>query len=207
MKRFHKTLLAAACTLALTAGFAALLRPAQAQTPAKAPSLIKTCNLVSVFNKLDMKSAGDDEIKGIDAKLNGDLKKAEDELQRLNEERREFRDSEEAKRTEEKILKQAADIESMRRFAEQRLLMEQRVRTVAIYRAILKGIEDYSKDNGIALVLMVDEPDIRGARSQGELLSKISLRKVLYADPSMDITRELIEKLNAEYARNKKPKP
>ena len=207
MTRVHKSLLAVVAAALLAAAFSAV--PTIAQTPAASdPKLIKVVNLVDVFNKMDMKIEGDNEIRDLGAKLEEDRKKLEDDLASLKKLSASYNEkSDEFRQTEEKMLRKVSEIAAQSDFVERRLLMEQRLKTIQIYRTLLKGVDDYAKANGIALVLMTDTPDLLGARSQQELLSKISLKKVIYAHESMDITKALVVKLNTEYQQDKSKKP
>lgn len=210
MTRLHKPFAALAATLLLAGAVISL--PALAQTgggtvPSK-PTAIKVMNLVEVFNKMDMKIEGDNDIRDLGTKLENDRKKMEDELETLKKEIGSYADkSNEYRLTEEKMLRKASEISAQADFIERRLLMEQRLKTIQIYRTLLKGVDDYAKANSIALVLMTDTPDLLAARSLPDLTQKIALKKVIYAHESMDITKDLTIKLNTDFQQEKSKKP
>jgi Skp family chaperone for outer membrane proteins len=209
MNRKLTSLLAAAAVLAL-AGAALLSVPASAQTRpdsvviSKTPSGIRTVDLVKAFNGLQQKTDGETEIRNLKDKLDKDGDTLNKELDALHKELELYKsESPEFRATEEKLLRKVADVASYGEFEERRLLLEQRLKTLQTYSTLRKGVEDYARENNIALVLMTDEPNLIDARSQQELLAKISTRKVIYAHESMDITSKVIERLNADYQRQK----
>jgi Skp family chaperone for outer membrane proteins len=201
---------AAVAALAVAVGLPAVL-PARGQTrpdaPAGRPSAIKTVDLVKAFNSMLQKTEGDNDIRDLKEKLEKDAQNLANELEQLRKELDLYKkDTPEYRQTEEKVLRKVSEVAAQGDFVERRLLLEQRLKTLQIYSALRKGVEDYAKSNNIALDLMTDEPNLLDARSQQELLSKISLRKVIYAHESMDITRQIIEQVNADYLRDKKAK-
>ena len=99
----------------------------------------------------------------------------------------------------ERLLKKGMEVETFARFQQQKLILERRIKTASLYRRINAAVEQYSKANGIALVLVTDDADIAGARTTEELLSRITIRKVIYAHESLDISDKIIEKMNTEY--------
>jgi Skp family chaperone for outer membrane proteins len=209
MTRKLKTLLAAAAVLAVAV--AALVSvPAGAQTRpdsvvvAKTPTGIRTVDLVKAFNNLTQKTDGETDIRNLKDKLDKDGKTLNDELEALKKELDLYKsESPEYRVTEEKLLRKVSDVAAFGEYVERRLLLEQRLKTLQTYSALRKGVEDYARENGIALVLMTDEPNLLEARSQEALLQRISMRKVIYAHESMDITSKVVERLNADYQRQK----
>jgi Skp family chaperone for outer membrane proteins len=82
--------------------------------------------------------------------------------------------------------------------------MEQRLRTVQIYKAINDAVKRYAEDNGIGIVLVSDEVDFSNVPTTEAVQQKIALRKVMYSHPDFDITQKVIEKMNGEYKLNGK---
>ncbi|MFP4105087.1 MAG: OmpH family outer membrane protein [Phycisphaerae bacterium] len=69
--------------------------------------------------------------------------------------------------------------------------------TVVIYKNIRKAIEETAEDRGLKLVLP-DTSRIK-ADTPEELVEKVRQPRVLYFHESLDITREVIERLNNTY--------
>jgi len=160
-------------------------------------------NIVSVFKGLDAKKAGDAEIDVLGKKLEDERRAKQDELESMKKEMEGYNHASDLFRDmQDKLFKKAMELEAFSHYIEQKLLMEQRVRTAAIYKSMNDAIEGYSKANGIALVLVVEDASMSDARTPQDLLSKITVRKVMYADSSLDITAALIEKMNSEGKRH-----
>jgi Skp family chaperone for outer membrane proteins len=163
------------------------------------PVRIAVVNIVTVFNKLDVKKAGDSEIELLGKKLEDERRGKEDELTNLKKEVLSYDvNSPEYKDTQEKMIRKAMDLQSFSRYMEQKVLLETRLRTAAIYRSMNKAIADFSREKGIGLVLATDDPDLSNARSQEELLAKITVRKVIYFHESFDITNAIVDKMNTD---------
>lgn len=190
------TKLLAVSVLGVMLSLSSASAPAATEPP---PVRIAVVNIVKIFNALDVKKNGDAEIERLGKQLTDERKAKEDELDKLKTELNELApDSPEYKEISEKMLRKAVELQSFSRYMEQKLLMETRLRTAAIYKSMNKSIEEFSRANGIGLVLASDDPDLTGARSQEELLSKITIRKVIYAHESFDITKSITEKMNTD---------
>jgi len=173
-----------------------------AQTPAAAPPPTKLAvvNIVDVFNRSNMKIDGDTQLENLSKDLQDQRRKMQakvDELGKTIEELK--KDSPDYKVLSEDLMKKAMELQAFSQYTEQKLLLEQRLMTAKIYRAINDTIANYSRANGVALVLVSDSPEIAGARNQAELLSRITNRKVIYAHEQLDITRAITEKMNTDF--------
>jgi Skp family chaperone for outer membrane proteins len=71
-----------------------------------------------------------------------------------------------------------------------------------MYDSLRKTVAEIAKAKRVTLVLQMDGASLSGRNSQ-EMMTQISGRKVIYAGSQIDITDELIQKLNASY----KPAP
>lgn len=185
--------------LALAVLLPALVVSSASRAADPAPTRIGVVNIVKLFNSLDAKMAGDAEIENLGKNLNAQRQELEDELNRLKQELTQYKvDSDIYKETSEKLLKKGMELQSFSQYMEQKILLETRIRTAALYRAMNNAIADYAKSQGFGLVLASDDPDLSQARTQAELLSKITIRKVIYAHDSLDITKAIVDKMNSE---------
>ncbi len=194
----HTPFIVLAAALLLTAG---LVRIAAADnTSAPPPTRLATINIVHVFDALNEKVAGDSEIEQLNKDLTDQRRKIEESIEKIKGEMKDYKaESPEFKDASERLLKKGMEVETFARFQQQKLLLERRIKTASLYRRINAAVEQYSKANGIALVLVTDDADIAGARTTEELLSRITIRKVIYAHESLDISDKIIEKMNTEY--------
>ena len=106
-------------------------------------------------------------------------------------------DSDMYKETMEKALKKGFEVQNFSDYMRERLTMEQRVRTAGLYRRINEAIKTYAQANGIQLVLAADKDDMNNVTTPQELQSRITVRKVLYAADALDITRDIVQAMNA----------
>lgn len=170
---------------------------AQTATATPPPTKIATINIVKMFNSLDEKKAGDKDIEVMARNLENGRKAIETDIETLKKEMGAYNEGTEAYRdTQERLFKRAMDLESHMRLMEQKLLMEQRLRTMALYRKMNKAIEDYSRANGIIIVFMADEVDFSNARTPQDVIGKITLRKIVYAHDTLDITAGVVNRMN-----------
>jgi len=173
-------------------------RSAAAQPAAAPAGSIRVIDMVQVFNSLNDKKNGDAEIEQManDLKrqrdaVNADLEQMAKELQTLNA------DSAIGKDAMDKAMKKGLELQNFSSYMEQKLTMEQRVRTAALYKKINDAVATYAKTNNVSLVIVTDKDDMHDARTPQELQQRITLRKVIYADEKLDITRTIIENMNA----------
>ena len=79
---------------------------------------------------------------------------------------------------------------------------EQYRHTKEMYQETLAAAEKVAKARGVQLVLFKESSD-QAADNLEDLLQQMSRRKVLYSDPSLDVTEDVLRQLNQDYAGNK----
>lgn len=72
-----------------------------------------------------------------------------------------------------------------------------------IYDDIQKAVADVAAEKGIDIVLATDEMPAEAANTTQQVRQQIVLQKVLFWNPRVDITADVIEKANAKYAAQK----
>jgi Skp family chaperone for outer membrane proteins len=197
MKFSHKSLLAVALVLA-----GAML--ARAQTPAgnaaPPPTRIAVVNIVDLFDGLLEKANADTEIDNMKQKFDADGRKQQAALETLQNDLKNYNpNSAQYKQTQDDLLQKSIALQTFSQFAQQKLLLELRLRTADLYRKINESVAAYAQANGIAMVFVADNINLEAARSQEQLQAMVTIRKVLYVHPTFDITTQIKQKLNAEY--------
>jgi Skp family chaperone for outer membrane proteins len=183
---------------ALAVSGAQVLAQPSAATAAGGKKTIAVVDVVKVFNSVNAKATGDAEIEKLAKDLDAERKVIESDLEALKKEMAQLKpDSDMYKETIDKALRKGLELQDFSDYMRERLTMEQRVRTAALYRQINDQIKTYAEANGIILVLSYDKDDMSSATTPQELQSRITVRKVLYASDSLDITRDIIELMNA----------
>jgi Skp family chaperone for outer membrane proteins len=172
-------------------------------TPPPAPRALAVINIVTVFSRLNSKQAGDREIEALGRKLKDEQTAKEKALDEMKKEMDQYKEnSKEYNDLSERILKGVMELQGFMKYRDEKVLMEQRLRTMSIYKQMNEAIEKYSRENGVALVLVVDDPSLGESRSQMEMMQRVAMRKVMYAHESLDITKLIIERMNAEFRPN-----
>jgi Skp family chaperone for outer membrane proteins len=82
------------------------------------------------------------------------------------------------------------------------LRREHRRLTLEMYGEVSKVVAAVATERGFNLVLYRD-PDLVDTDETVELLAQIRSRKVLYSDPSLDITKDVLVRLNESYRSGK----
>lgn len=167
------------------------------------PTKLAVINIVQVFSSLNEKIASDAEIEAMRKDMNEQGRKMQEELETLS---KQFSDNPpykegtpEYKAMQDDILDKSMKLEVFRQVSEQKLLFEQRNRTIMIYNAMNAEISQFSKANGIGFVFVIDDADFTSAKTTQDVLSRITVRKIMYAAPPYDITKRIIEEMNTKY--------
>jgi Skp family chaperone for outer membrane proteins len=209
MMNFKKILTGAVLGVAVL-GAGMFLNSAQAQ-PAPAAgkaTVIRTVDMLKAFQKMQQRTDSDNELTALGEKLKKEGEKLRSDLEPLQKELAQYTvDTPEFRATQEKLLKKAAEIQTHQEFFERRMAMQSRLMTLSIYMNLKKAIEAYAKENGIDMVIMAEEANLADSQSAQELQMKISLRKVLYANENLDITQQVVTKVNGDWLKERPKTP
>lgn len=198
MKKTY-TLLAMAACLATTA---LLLKDTAAQTgpaPSVSTAKVAICDIQEIFanyNKAkDSLAQLNDKRQAITAETEKRGKAVDAlqvELEGLKQGSKEY----EARLTE--IQRQTVDRAVYKQFQEAQILREHRRLTVEMYNETVKMIATVAKDKGYNLVLY-KEHELIETEDMTQLFDQIRTRKLLYSDENLDITKDVLAKLNETY--------
>ena len=173
------------------------------QNAAPAPRVLAVININKVFASLNEKIDGDAQIKAMADGFQADQSKREQDLEKLRNQLQDNTlfnvDSPEYKKLQDDALQKKCDYEANANLAQQKLLIEQRLKTIQIYRRMNDAIKQYAEQKGIGLVLVADEPSFDNAGTIEGVTQRIANRKVIYFHPDYDISQQIIEKMNADY--------
>jgi len=165
---------------------------------------VAVCDVAAVFNKYDKATdltdkfnARRDKIKAEDDSRGKEMSDLEAKLKPLQEGSAVFEE------TFAKLQKLDVDRQAWRKTQESSIVREHRMLTEQMYEEIVKVIADLAKEQGFDLVVYRDNIDL-ASQTTSELLAKIAQRKVLYNDPSLDLTQAVLERANAAYKAAKK---
>jgi Skp family chaperone for outer membrane proteins len=169
-----------------------------------APTKLAVVNIVTLFADLLEKKAADGEIEKMKSDFETEGRKRQAELADMEKALGQLSPgSADFQKAQEDLLKKSMELQTFNNYAQQRLFIELRVRTAALYRKINDAVAKYAAANGIALVFVADSPNIEKAASQEALMGMITTRKILYNHPDYDITSKIKQMMNTEYTVGK----
>lgn len=93
------------------------------------------------------------------------------------------------------ILKKRAELDSQREYLKQQRSLEDKNWMESLYRETLKIIQVVAKEKGLTLVFERTEPEF--PISSEELMMTFSTHKVLFAEGCMDLTQDVVARLDA----------
>lgn len=95
----------------------------------------------------------------------------------------------------QQILEKRANLEAQREYYKQHRALKEKQRTEQLYKEILQITKDLAEQKGLDLVLEDDEPEFPVASAE-ELVMTINTHKVLYSAGCLDITGDVIARLD-----------
>jgi len=95
------------------------------------------------------------------------------------------------------ILEKRANLEAQQEYHKQHRALKEQQRTEQLYKEILQITKALAEQKGLDLVLEYDEPEFPLASAE-ELVMTLNTHKVLYSAGCLDITDEVIARLDAE---------
>ncbi|MHC4187291.1 MAG: OmpH/Skp family outer membrane protein [Planctomycetota bacterium] len=95
------------------------------------------------------------------------------------------------------ILKKQGELEAKREFTKQSFALKDQQWTMKIYTDILRIVNEVAQQKGLDLVLEKNEPELLDSTPANELMLTIRTHKVLYSGGCVDITDEVIARLDA----------
>jgi len=95
------------------------------------------------------------------------------------------------------ILTKQGSLQAQQKFYEQQMVLKQRRMVEEIYKDILRETGEIAKQKGLDLVFEKSEPEL-SALSSRELDETISTHKLLYSGGCLDITDELMARVDAK---------
>lgn len=95
------------------------------------------------------------------------------------------------------ILEKQASLQARQEFHKQQLAMKDQRWTEQLYTDILRETGEVAKQKGLDIVFENDEPELPALSAQ-ELMMAIRTHKVLYSGGSLDITNEVMNRVDVE---------
>ena len=206
--RFNRSLLAGIVfggAIALIAGYG----PALAEQAGVKPAVIATVRLSTVLEKLDQRgealanmTAMSQQVRADEAKRKEEITKLQEQLEAMRKDLVDKPVTPEAMALQEQLAQKTLRFQAWSRFTLDRVDIEKALQYQDIYRSIKTAAAAMATANGYDIVLVDDSqgeltttPDARVSR-EAQVIQQIIGRRMLYANPALDITDELITRMN-----------
>ena len=132
-------------------------------------------------------------------KLNKDIEAAEAGLETLR------RESSDYLELERDVVQKRASYQSQKAFYEKQLGLKDRLWTKSFYKEFLRVTSEVAEEKDFDLVFERSEPDLSMVSAAG-LLMTMQTHKLLYSDGCIDITEEVMARLDKEGSKVKNEK-
>jgi Skp family chaperone for outer membrane proteins len=180
------------------------------------PTVVVTVSLSEVIEKLDQRGEAEsslkaktDQMKARDDKEKADLKVMSDQLKAMPEDP----NSKERQELEEKYAMAGFEYQAWARFASDTMDIERSLLLQDLYSSVKKAVKDMATSEGFDIVLVDDSqgeltlnPNIRADR-ETQIRQQVAARRMLYGNPDVDITDELITRMNNAHKAGPAGKP
>lgn len=172
-----------------------------AQATGAAGVKVAVLDIETVFN--DLTERGDVEA-GIQTRI-GNLQKWEQDMQKdIRQKKADLDimspDSPNYEKASSELERMVIELQVEMQVKQRQLEQEKAVQLESLYRKIMDGVESIAQQRGYEIVLLKDRiPNLRGANQQ-QIAALIQVRKLLYSAPGLDITDQVKQKLNNDYA-------
>jgi len=160
-------------------------------------------DIVVAFDKYEKNAVLTQDLKDREKEFKDEINKKRKEMIDLNEETQLLDlGSETRGKNEDMYERKRIDLEGHAQFAERQLLKRYKNVVEQIYGEIVKKTEEIGESEGYDLIIKKQEPELNSGQLS-DLNINIGIRTVLYHSKAVDITAIVIERLNADYSKEK----
>ena len=177
----------------------AVVAPAVALLPTLqlAPPVVATVDLERVFNEIDALDKAQKEVEAAIKPFQDDADTMRQNAERLKEDLELYVvGTDRYKEAEAKWTREVLNFQAMRSFLEAKgdqLRAEARTR---IYQGIADAAAAFAQANGIDVIVTNDSSIPLQAGNDMQIIQQLALRRVVYANPGLDVTDQLIAWIN-----------
>jgi Skp family chaperone for outer membrane proteins len=169
------------------------------------PTTVVAVDLAAVLDGLQQRSVAEAELKQMGAELAAEEQRRVEELQALRQRREEAPEADHAT-LDEQLDRAMVKFEAWRQLQLERVDQETALRWQALDRSVRKAIAEMAEVEGYDIVLTDDSsvelglnPALQASR-ENQIRQQMSARRLLYLNPEVDITDELIERMNNAFS-------
>ena len=197
---FHRIRMPLICMAALVVGALAVQSQAWRTTMLAAPSTVATVDLERVFVSLRAFEAANEELRRIDREFNDERTSRREEIERLQEDFNMLPvGSTNRREAEDDLLWKSHEFQVMVEMARRKLDDAEAQSLRRIYKLVEAEASALASDRGIDLIVIDDtRTDLPENASAADMTREIGARRHLHIGRSIDITDELIARINAK---------
>ena len=172
---------------------------------APAPPVVATVQMEPLFDGLQERAEAKAEVAALDSKLQSDLTARRAAIQTLQEELENVVAAARRQELVDQIALAHMKLQLWQQNAMVELEIEKALRLQHLYSSIKTSIKELAEDEGYDMVMLNDSADElpfdREARIpvQMQVLQQITNRKILYLNSALDITEDLVIRMNNEF--------
>jgi Skp family chaperone for outer membrane proteins len=167
------------------------------------PTAVATVNLSVVMEKLEQKSSMQANLVTMAAKLKAEDQATKDELTKMqNDLKGMTTETAEREALQEKLAMATLKYQAWAKFSSEKIDIEESLVLQDLYRSIKEAVAQLATTSRLDIVLVDDskgelrtDPDARMPR-KAQILQQVAERRMLYTNPQIDITDDLIERMN-----------
>jgi Skp family chaperone for outer membrane proteins len=202
MKAMHRRInWPAMFLLVLLAGLMAYQTQAHRASSSAPPTAVATVNIERLFQNLDERSAADTRLKALAEELDAETQRRQEEIKRLSDELEIYAPgSKQHQELNEQIALKGYQLQAHLDFAARKLDNEKAKFFRGLYARIKQAVAATASENGYDVVFVDDSVvELPRDATEQEMKRQISARRMLYATNQIDITEQLVERMNREF--------
>lgn len=171
---------------------------AQGTVPAGG-SKVAVCNLTQLFKDYKWAQKLNEELNARKNSINSEITARRAAIDKIAAQCKGLKPgSEQYRLKQNQIKKQVIDLEVWKRVNEEDLLQDHLRLTGEMFGKISDATKVVAEKKGLSLVLQLEPRDLRAGNTQ-ELIAQLLNRKTLYYSESLDITGDVLRKINEDY--------
>ena len=164
------------------------------------PAVIAGVDLERVFNEINVRADREIELEELNVRLRKTRETLRREADRLKQDLVELYavGSDEYKKAEKKWKNKVIEYQATVEFSRAKLLAAQTEARKKIYQAIIGAANALASANGIDFIISDDSVIDLQDGNDLQIVQQMSLRRVVYANPELDVTNDLIAWINEQ---------
>lgn len=167
------------------------------------PAVVVTVDLESLFNQLDERQGADEQLQRMAEELQSE---SDDMSARIRELEEELEIYEPGSEKHQEIMEQLSlitlEYQAFAEFSRQKIEAEKSLTLKRIYDGIRRAGRSEAEERGYDIILVNDSLGQLPPGDEVETIRQISSRRMLYSNPRLDITSDLVNRMNRDFHQN-----